>query len=227
MIKIRTRWKNVKIGSIFDRLEVIGYQFRRRFGNKRPYQAQWCVVCRCICGTYRLVRVHDLISNDTRSCGCRRVEIIRKTGFANKTHGMTHTSLYHVWNSMKMRCRNPNDTDFNNYGSRGINYTSAWENSSAFFEWALQNGYREGLQIDRKDNNGNYEPSNCHFVTSKRNGRNRRDTVYLTVWGECKPLIDWADNPRCMVSYKTLLQRHRHHWQPERAVSCPSLKQHR
>lgn len=90
-------------------------------------------------------------------------------------HGMTGTKLYNVFKDMKKRCYNNNNKDFKNYGLRGITICPEWlNNSSAFLKWALANGYTEGLQIDRIDNDGNYTPDNCRFVTPQINNCNQR-----------------------------------------------------
>lgn len=93
------------------------------------------------------------------------------------THGESKSHLYIVWASMKRRCYNPNSKDYKNYGGRGIILCPEWkENFTLFRDWAIKNGYKQGLQIDRKDTNGNYEPSNCRWVTQIENENNRRYT---------------------------------------------------
>jgi hypothetical protein len=92
----------------------------------------------------------------------------------NKKHGLYYHPLYAVWNTMKSRCRCPTNNKYDYYGGRGIALCDEWNNPEPFIEWALANGWERGLQIDREDNNGNYEPGNCRFVTSKVNSNNRR-----------------------------------------------------
>ena len=94
---------------------------------------------------------------------------------SNLIHGMRRTPLYTCWKAMKQRCYNKKQHDFHYYGGRGITVCDEWcNNSKAFFDWAMANGYRPDLQIDRIDNNGNYEPSNCRFVTCRINSSNIR-----------------------------------------------------
>ena len=83
--------------------------------------------------------------------------------------------LYDVWKLIIRRCNNPNTGCYPVYGGRGIKICEEWMSFENFYEWAHANGYVEGLQIDRIDSNGNYEPSNCRFVTSMVNNRNRRN----------------------------------------------------
>jgi|SRR3972149_2848929 len=93
----------------------------------------------------------------------------------NFQHGETNTKLYHLWTSIKQRCLNPKNTIYKYYGGRGITICPEWANDYIVFrDWTLDNGYKEGLEIDRRNNDGNYEPSNCHFVTRQINGRNRK-----------------------------------------------------
>ena len=98
---------------------------------------------------------------------------------------------------MRSRCNNPNRKKYKDYGARGIRVCDEWNNdASAFCKWALDNGYDDGMQLDRIDNNGNYEPSNCRFVSPKENSRNRRNTVYLTVNGETRCVAEWCEEIR-------------------------------
>ncbi len=83
-----------------------------------------------------------------------------------ETHGMSNTKLYDVWKNMKRRCYTKSNPTYNNYGGRGITICNEWKNSFiAFHHWATNNGYIETLTLDRTNNNGNYEPSNCRWIT--------------------------------------------------------------
>jgi len=113
----------------------------------------------------------------------------------HRTHGYCadYPNLFGVWLSMKNRCKNPNRKKYKDYGARGISVCAEWENAGAFCSWALANGYNDGLQIDRINNDGIYEPSNCRWVTPKQNSRNRRNTVYLEIGEEVKCVSEWAE----------------------------------
>ncbi len=95
----------------------------------------------------------------------------------NYKHGMRYTRLYNIWRSMRQRCNNPNNVNYKNYGGRGISVCSEWDISfTCFMEWALANGYQEHLTIDRINNDGNYEPSNCRWATYKEQSSNKRNS---------------------------------------------------
>jgi hypothetical protein len=128
------------------------------------------VLCKCDCGTQRLVSSASLKKGISISCGCHRANFMRKT---KSTHGMANTKLYVRWAAIIQRCTNPNHKDWLRYGGRGINVSDEWKNASSFINWALNNGYSEDLEIDRIDNNGNYCSDNCRFVTHKTNSMNR------------------------------------------------------
>jgi len=103
-----------------------------------------------------------------------------------------------VWTWMIGRCYKPGVNSYNLYGGRGIAVCEEWKNNSnAFIQWALENGWKPGLVIDRKDNDGDYCPENCRFVTQKENQQNRRDNIHLTVNGETLCVIEWERKLGC------------------------------
>jgi hypothetical protein len=138
-------------------------------GERKGGHIVW--LCKCDCGGESRALSGGLRRGYTKSCGCLRREVA-----ANKatTHGMSEHPLYKVLHNMKQRCQNTKLLQFKDYGGRGISVCEEWQDPSAFFNWALANGWKRGLQIDRKDNDGNYEPVNCRFVTPKENSNNRR-----------------------------------------------------
>lgn len=123
--------------------------------------------CVCVCGKEKTVLITHLRSKRSTGCGC--------IGNYKKTHELSNTTLYSVWLSMKQRCYNKNRPRYKDWGGRGIEVCEIWKkNFSCFYKWCLENGYNKRLQIDRIDNDGNYEPSNCRFITPKENSSNRR-----------------------------------------------------
>lgn len=207
---------SIKIGSKENQLTTVGPQFQI---GKRAF-----CVCQCECGNFTAVRIQQFKRGSTKSCGCWRIQIALRMGKGNTRHGMDGTPLYIVWHNLKSRCNNPNEDSYEHYGERGITYCPEWEQFEPFMEWALNNGYRSGLQIDRENNNGNYEPGNCRFVTPKKNSNNKRNTVYVTAFGETKPLSEWADDLRCKVGRIQLWGRlNSKKWTPEAAITTPSL----
>ena len=131
-------------------------------------------------------------------------------------HGGYKDSLYVVWNSKRERCYNSRYYNYINYGGRGIKISPAWKEYQDFKVWAISSGYKKGLHIDRINNDGNYEPENCRWVTCKENSRNKRNTIYLTYNGNTKPLADWADD--IGVARKTLWARIKRGWSIDRAI---------
>jgi hypothetical protein len=120
---------------------------------------------------------------------------------------------------MKRRCSNPHDANFANYGGRGITVCQEWRQFEPFQQWALTNGYQEGLTIDRIDNDGNYEPGNCRWVTMSDQTRNSRRNITLSIDGEAVKLIEWADAHG--IPPRILHNRLRRGWTPERTLSQP------
>jgi len=158
----------VSTGQTFNRLTAIGKDGRDRDGKQL-----WR--CLCICGNETLATAHQLKSGHKKSCGCWRVEngaiVSTKHGGARRSTGITR--LYRIWSGMLNRCRNPNNQAFSHYGGRGISVCNVWHSFPAFRDWAEANGYRDDLSIDRINNDGNYEPSNCRWATQKEQGRNQ------------------------------------------------------
>lgn len=106
----------------------------------------------------------------------------------------TKNRLYRIWADMKRRCKNSDRPNYKNYGGKGIRVCQEWENSfDSFREWALNNGYSDDLSIDRIDNNGNYEPSNCRWATAKEQANNKRNNLHIEYKGETRTLAQWCE----------------------------------
>ena len=127
-----------------------------------------------LCGTEFKTLIYSVKSGETKSCGCYHKRIVSET---HKTHGLGRTRLYTIWVEIKNRTLNPKNKSYNDYGGRGITICEEWKNDfMSFYNWALSNGYEEnkGLSIDRIDNDGNYCPENCRWVTQTIQSRNQR-----------------------------------------------------
>lgn len=155
----------------------------------------------------------------SKSCGCHR------DGRARRTHGQSKTKLYRVWNGMLNRCINETVESYKHYGKRGISVCAEWREFQPFYSWALSNGYKAGLMIDRIDNDGNYEPANCRFVDLQTQCNNRRTTRYLTAFGETKRMCDWLDDPRITLSRNVIKLRLSRGWPDELALTQPLRKE--
>ena len=171
-------------------LDLTGKRFGKLVAiqiDKNPNTKRRKWMCLCDCGNSVSVATNHLTSGQTISCGCRRYET------KNQTHGMKQTRLYGIWCGMKKRCNNPNDHNYKNYGARGIKVCAEWEKDFVAFNcWALLNGYSDDLTIDRKDNNGDYCPQNCRWVTHSEQQSNRSNNVYMTINGETKTIAKWC-----------------------------------
>lgn len=169
-------------GQIFGRLTVMHRVSLSKSGKSR-FQ------CQCSCGNTIIVEGHNLISGATQSCGCIRKEKARRLKLS---HGMAGTRLYRCWRNMHDRCLNPKNKEFSNYGARGISICKEWSDFSVFYRWAVSNGYRDDLTIDRIDVNQGYSPQNCRWTNAYNQSRNRTDNVWITIDGKRMIQEDWA-----------------------------------
>ncbi len=146
-------------GQRFGRLVVI-----EEAGRASDDRIRW--LCQCDCGKKTSTPSTKTLRNGTcKSCGC-----IEKEKPNKQTHGMSDTKLFYVWNGIKQRCYYKKHKSYSDYGGRGITMCDEWrENFQTFYDWAMANGYQEGLTIDRVDNDGNYEPGNCQWITRQAN----------------------------------------------------------
>jgi hypothetical protein len=178
-------------GQKFNRLTVI-----KRVENPHKLKKKeiyW--LCKCDCGNETILRGYSIKSGNIKSCGCYHRE-------KQTTHDKHGHQLYSVWCAIIQRCYNENNKHYFLYGGRGIKMCDEWRKDfQAFYDWAYSNGYtdekndngRHKLTIDRIDNNGNYEPSNCRWITQKEQSNNTRRNHFVTINGETKTMQQWAD----------------------------------
>jgi hypothetical protein len=164
--------------------------------------------CLCDCGNLHIANGAAVKKGNIKSCGCLQREIASKN---SKTHGFSKTRLYRVWRGMITRCENPNSDYYYSYGGRGIKVCPEWRHDFlSFRKWSLSNGYDENAKfsectLDRIDNDGDYEPSNCRWVSMKEQSKNRRVTVFVEIESVYKPLVDLSEE--FGVNYGTLRSR--------------------
>ena len=180
---------------VAKRNDLVGKKFGRLLVTELAYiknnNTYWR--CLCDCGNETIVVSYSLTSGHTISCGCRQKEAREALHLQSTKHGKRFTRIYHTWRDMKERCLNPNKTGFKNYGGRGITICDDWKNDfNSFYEWAINNGYRDNLTIERIDVNGNYCPENCTWATKLEQNNNRRNTIRLFYQGQTHTLREWS-----------------------------------
>lgn len=150
----------------FGRLLVVAIH-----GKDRDHRVTW--LCKCDCGDTAVVPGKRLRNGHTQSCGCLQRE---RAGNYSRTHGQSGTLVYKIWKEMRSRCQNENSGSYHRYGGRGVSVAPEWESFEVFIR---DMGPRPStaFSIDRIDNNGNYEPSNCRWATQSQQARNKRTTV--------------------------------------------------
>ena len=161
-------------GRRFGRLKVL-----KRVKNDKYKHVKY--LCMCDCGKIVEVRGDGLLSKHTQSCSCLHDEILLKNK-GNVKHGKYGTRLYRIWSAIKRRCNNPNTINYKDYGGRGITMCNEWLNNFlSFHEWALNNGYKDNLTIERLNVNESYSPLNCKWVTYKRQNNNKRNSFKIII----------------------------------------------
>lgn len=191
-------------GMKFGRLQVINR------AENSGHNIRWN--CICDCGKLTKTTTYNLTSGRAKSCGCLSLEKIKA---CNTKHGYRHTRLYRIWCGMKKRCYCTKYEHYNRYGKKGIEVCDKWKNNFIDFKnWAIENGYKDTLEIDRIDNNRNYEPTNCRWRNRVEQVRNRTNTLKLKHNGEEKSLIEWCN--KYNINYKTAYERYKKGWSFEK-----------
>lgn len=170
--------QRIKVGSKFGDLIVLD-----NLGQIKK-EAHYYSKVRCSCGYEFITRDTFLITGKQDKC-----RFCSKKHSKGYKHGLTNTRIFNIWQDMRARCYNSNEQSYRNYGGRGIKICSEWKDDfHAFYEWAINNGYEENLQIERNDVNGDYSPSNCSWKTQLEQARNRRNTIHVDYEGKKMPI---------------------------------------
>lgn len=204
-------------------IDMTGKKFGRytvlyRVKNDKNGMAMW--MCRCDCGTEKVVMGSSLRKGVTVSCGCYHRDKVAQLG---TTHGKSHTRLFHIWQKMKSRCNNPHFKHYKYYGGKGIKLCSEWEHDFTAFEtWALNNGYNDNLTIDRIDPLKGYEPSNCRWATRSQQQSHISSCHLYEINGVLHNIAEW-----CRI-YNVPHERTRRrvvdeHWDILKALTTPAL----
>lgn len=176
------------------------------------------ILIKCDCGKEFISWTHCLEIDKIMSCGCKRYDKLRKR---NLKHGGRYTRLYTIWRCMLRRCNNEKSKDYKNYGARNIFVCDEWNKFENFRDWAMSNGYRDDLTLDRINVNGDYEPENCRWVDMITQENNRTNNRHIYYNGNEYTLFDLSEISK--VGYKTLHQRlYMYGWDIDKAVNTPS-----
>lgn len=204
-------------------LDLSGLRFGRLIATERVRTAKGRTgyTCVCDCGVQTVVGHAALANGKRRSCGCGKRDTAIALCKANKTHGHSSsnsgrpTPTFTAWVNMIQRCENPKHNSFDRYGGRGIKVCARWKSFEAFLEDIGEKP--PGLEIDREDNNGDYAPGNCRWVTRVENANNREANRALTLKGRTQNIKQWAAELGC--SHQVIGYRLRNGWSVEEALT--------
>lgn len=207
--------KGDKIGECIFIKETQPKTYFREKENKLEYIRK--ALFKCKCGKEFISQIISVKKKSTKSCGCLHIKETLNMCNNNKTHGQGNHPLYQVWSAMKYRCFNVNSVEYKNYGGRGITVCDRWLDINCFLE-DMYPSYIKGLQLDRINVNGNYEPSNCRWITAKQNSNNKRNNRFVSYNGETKTISQWSEKTGIpyMVIFNRLVN-----WSVEEALTLP------
>lgn len=210
------RTKTVEVGDVFGRLVVV-----RLYRERRVAGEGWRYLCdlRCECGEIRVSERGNLKSKSF-NYECLRCSGnssgIKRHGHSIPNGGSLEYKCYTRWQAMKRRCYSENDRRYHDYGGRGISVCDRWLESYENFLDDMGMPPDSTYQIDRIDNNGNYEPSNCQWVSRVTNGRNKRNNRIITANGESKTLVEWSEVTG--IKRETISMRIKRGWSTEKSL---------
>lgn len=203
-------------GKRFGRLLVVKIHSKSRHGN-------YLWLCRCDCGKSATPITGSLISGASKSCGCLKSEV---TGNLWRKHGGTklgkRTPEYSSWGCMRQRCTNPRNQNYHRYGGRGILVCKRWMEDFNNFLLDMGNKPSPEYELERINNNGNYDPSNCRWATRIEQANNTRQNVLLTLDGKTQNATQWAS--QLGIRAKLIHARKQAGWNDSNALLHPYRK---
>lgn len=195
-------------GKKYGRLLAISFNKLNHSGN-----SMW--LCKCDCKNEKIVCGSKLLNGHTKSCGCLR----------SSRNGLSNTRIYHIWRLMISRCEDYKSDSYYWYGFKGIAVCDEWHDFDRFYQWALLSGYKDNLSIDRIDSNGNYEPSNCRWISQKEQCNNVSSNHILTHQNKQYTISQFAE--LLGFNYWTIINRLRLGWDVKRIAETPEVKNER
>lgn len=190
------------------KLDHIVCQYTPKGGIKRSKHYWLCI---CDCGN-KIIARKDFLGVKIFSCGCYRNEL---------NHGLRDTRIYSIWKGMKQRCYNVHSPKYKVYGQRNIEICKEWKNNfSNFYNWSINNGYKDNLSIDRINVNGNYCPENCRWIPLKQQARNKQASIFIKYNQQEKTLAEWCEILK-LKYIKTYKRIYLYHWSIEKAFNTP------
>lgn len=205
-------------GRVCGHLTVLEWAYSKTYSDNSRVHF-W--MCRCECGETTVVSRTNLLTKSgkgIKSCGCKLREWQHST--ARRIHNKEPRPVYGTWAAMINRCQNESGPDWKDYGGRGISVCQEWRQSFiAFRDWSLANGWVPGLEIDRIDVNGNYDPGNCRWTNDTVQARNKRSNLLITIGEETRCLAEWAEIVG--IQSRSIQNRISRGWNPVAAVQTP------
>lgn len=193
----------------FGRLEVL------EITNEKTSNGCYKWKCKCDCGNIIITNGASLRRGKKNSCGCLMIEH-QKTQYYK--HGHTGERMFNIWRKIKSRCLSKNCVDYKNYGGRGITICNEWLDFINFYNWSTKNGYSDILEIDRINNDGNYEPNNCRWVDRYIQANNKRNNCYYKYDGYIYTIAELSR--KYNIDYKVLHSRLTYlKWNIDRAIN--------
>lgn len=190
-----SREEKVKDISGYENDDIVVISLDKKINGKW----YWNYKCKH-CGAIHKAIASNIKRNEA-TCKCIHM---KRIGKSNSKDGR-NTIIYSKWIGMKTRCFNKNDSRYSDYGGRGITICDEWLYFDNFYKWSLENGYKDGYSIERKDVNGNYCPENCCWIPLKDQAKNKRNTLYVEINGKRKRLKEWCEIYN--ANYKSVYQR--------------------